>query len=141
MADAAQRLPAAAATAAGLTPLPLLRQRVRSLLARPVPPGLAPPRLLGAAADQAGGLWRERWRLQSEAGALGDVPVLCVSPAPPAARRRPAVVFLHGTGSRKEDLAPQLKRCAWRHSLPQHAALAGMQLPSCCVRVQLYTQL
>ena len=105
------------ATAAGS--ISGLRGRVRELLARPQHTHVELPRSEQQSRVEIGSRVHERWRIQSEQGTVGTVPVLCVhggstSSGGAGSRRRPAVVFLHGTGSRKEDLLPELERYADR---------------------------
>jgi len=116
------------ATAAdGVTPPELERTR-RALLEDVARgrPRLAPPRVRVRGADDGGdaagdealarrGLRRERLLLQSEEGsAQGWVPLNVIAPSAPAAGggRRPALLFLHCTGSRKEHFGERMAAAA-----------------------------
>jgi dienelactone hydrolase len=63
------------------------------------------------------GLIEEVWRVQSEPGSRGEVPVLCVQQQPDpsgAAAPLPVVFVLHGTGGSKEQMRPFLQKYARR---------------------------
>jgi Ca2+-binding EF-hand superfamily protein/dienelactone hydrolase len=86
-----------------------LRTRVLSLLERPSAP-LAPTSVSDTKAQD--GFRHERWRLQSEPGDHGVVPVLLVGPPKRSKVPLPVVVVLHGTHGSKDDMLPHLQRYA-----------------------------
>jgi dienelactone hydrolase len=105
---------AASSPAAGVE---AIRTTVQRLIARPhMDSAVAPTRISSVEAD---GLLEEVWRVQSEPGALGEVPVLCVqqattaaAAAAAAAAQLPVVFVLHGTGGSKEQMLPFLRKYA-----------------------------
>lgn len=87
-----------------------MRSRVLSLIARPQAQLM--PKLIRR--EESDGFILERWRLHSEPGAQGRVPVLILQRAgtSSAATRLPVVCVLHGTGETKEQMLPYLERYA-----------------------------
>lgn len=85
-----------------------IRATLTSLIQRPAAP-LAPTLLATAEKD---GLREENWRVQSEPGPLGEVPILCVQAATPAAAPLPVVFVLHGTGGSAAQMKPFLRKYA-----------------------------
>lgn len=101
----------AAAPASGTQGLNAIRTTVGQLITRPNPPAAATPTRVSSLENT--GLLEEVWRVQSEPGALGVVPVLCVREVAEAADTRLPVVFvLHGTGGSKEQVKPFLHKYA-----------------------------
>ncbi len=104
---------AAAASAEPVESVEAIRTTVQRLITRPHGGAVAPTRISSA---EANGLLEEVWRVQSEPGALGEVPVLCVQDqatvAAATAVQLPVVFVLHGTGGSKEQMLPFLRKYA-----------------------------
>jgi predicted dienelactone hydrolase len=99
--------------------IPDLRRRVRDLLMaagrrRNENGVLLPAPALTRRTERRDGLRQETWRVHSQLGEQGAVPVLCVQQklTEGGVPRRPVVVMLHGTGGSKEDMLPLLDRYA-----------------------------
>ena len=91
-----------------------IRATVQRLIKRPRAAATDAPTHVSSV--DAAGLREEVWRVQSEPGALGVVPVLCVQEAPTTAagnvEQLPVVFVLHGTGGSKEQMLPHLRKYA-----------------------------
>ena len=104
---------AASAAAGGVEGVQAIRDTVERLITRPRVAGAVAPTRVSSV--ESGGLLEEVWRVQSEPGALGVVPVLCVQEATRAAAASvelPVVFVLHGTGGSKEQMLPFLRKYA-----------------------------
>jgi len=62
--------------------------------------------------QESHGICEERWRLHTEPGSLGEVPLICMRKASTAVKRLPVVIVLHGTRGNKEQMRPHLQRFA-----------------------------
>eukprot|EP01052_Picozoa_sp_SAG31_P012038 SAG31_NODE_694_length_12769_cov_8.102447_13_plen_375_part_00 len=113
VAAAAKDLPPASATSQpSMASMSMLRESLRAHLVHFAATTLDPT--MTAEAKDDSGRVRQRWHLHSEPSAVGVVPLLCVFH--PQQRgtpdRRPVVIVMHGTGSRKEEVSGHLERFA-----------------------------
>lgn len=104
--------PASATSQTSMATMSVLRESLRAQLLRSAATTLDPT--MTAETKDGAGRVRQRWQLYSETSAVGVVPLLCIFH--PQQRgtpdRRPVVIVMHGTGSRKEEVSGHLERFA-----------------------------